>query len=158
MASSLSDTESVDTLGLIPSSPYTASLQPLKGQGQEPPKAAMLASDALMEQFERSQQYVARHPEDFSLERLSSLQASPPCRPDTSTLISSTPFSIERMHVTEHFECGQRYVAHASSIFPWSGSQPFMPIKHQAVQVGPLSVSTPVGAVLVLVDKVGHAL
>lgn len=87
MASSLSDTESVDTLGLVPSSPYTASLQPLKGQGQEPPKAAMLASDALMEQFERSQQYVARHPEDFSLERLSSLQASRPCRPLASTSI-----------------------------------------------------------------------
>jgi len=81
MASSLSDTESVDTLGLVLSSPYTASLQPLKGQGQEPPKAAMLAFDALMEQFERSQQYVARHPEDFSLERLSSLQVSRPCRP-----------------------------------------------------------------------------
>ena len=76
MASSLSDTESLDTLGLAPSSPYTASLQPLR-QGWESPKAALLAPDALMEQFERAQQYVARHPEDFSLERLSSLQARP---------------------------------------------------------------------------------
>ena len=76
MASSLSDTESLDTLGLGPSSPYTASLQPLRQQGQESPKAALLAPDALAEQFERAQQYVARHPEDFSLERLSSLQAS----------------------------------------------------------------------------------
>ncbi len=77
MASSLSDTESLDILGLAPSSPYTASLQPLRRQGQESPKAVLLAPDALMEQFERAQQYVARHPEDFSLERLSSLQASP---------------------------------------------------------------------------------
>ena len=76
MASSLSDTESLDTLGLAPSSPYTASLQPLGRLGQESPKVALLAPDALMEQFERAQQYVARHPEDFSLERLSSLQAS----------------------------------------------------------------------------------
>lgn len=75
MASSLSDTESLDTMGLgPPSSPYTASLQPLRGQGPESPKAAALASDTLLEQFERAQQYVARHPEDFSLERLSSLQ------------------------------------------------------------------------------------
>ncbi|CAL5224111.1 g6743 [Coccomyxa viridis] len=74
MASSLSDTESLDILGLAPSSPYTASLQPLRRQGQESPKAVLLAPDALMEQFERAQQYVARHPEDFSLERLSSLQ------------------------------------------------------------------------------------
>lgn len=76
MASSLSDTESLDTLGLAPSSPYTASLQPLR-QGQASPTAALLAPDALLEQFERAQQYVARHPEDFSLERLSSLQARP---------------------------------------------------------------------------------
>ncbi len=76
MASSLSDTESLDAGGLgPPSSSYTASLQPLKGQGPESPKAAALASDALLEQFERAQQYVARHPEDFSLEHLSSLQA-----------------------------------------------------------------------------------
>ena len=75
MASSLSDTESFETFGLgPPPSPYTAGLQPLRGQAQEAPTAA-LASDALLEQFERAQQYVGRHPEDFSLERLSSLQA-----------------------------------------------------------------------------------
>ena len=77
MASSLSDTESLDPLGLAPSSPYTASLQPLRAPGRESPRAALLAPDALMEQFERAAQYVARHPEDFSLERLSSLQARP---------------------------------------------------------------------------------
>ncbi len=87
MASSLSDTESLDTLGLAPSSPYTASLQPLVRAGQESPKAALLAPDALMEQFERAQQYVARHPEDFSLERLSSLQASLTTYQNTEMLV-----------------------------------------------------------------------
>ena len=75
MASSLSDTDSLERLSLAPASPYTAGLPPLKGAAEGSPKAAALASDALHEQFERAQQYVARHPEDFTLERLTSLQA-----------------------------------------------------------------------------------
>ena len=81
MASSLSDTDSLERLSLAPSSPYTAGLPPLKGAAEGSPKAAALASDALHEQFERAQQYVARHPEDFTLERLASMQAGPPHKP-----------------------------------------------------------------------------
>ena len=81
MASSLSDTDSLERLSLAPSSPYTAGLPPLKGPAEGSPKAAVLASDALHEQFERAQQYVARHPEDFTLERLTSLQAGDPHKP-----------------------------------------------------------------------------
>ena len=87
MASSLSDSESLERLSLAPSSPYTASLQPLKGPAEGSPKAAVLASDALHEQFERAQQYVARHPEDFTLERLASMQAGHPA----SLLTSASP-------------------------------------------------------------------
>ena len=81
MASSLSDTESLERLSLAPSSPYTAGLPPLKGAAEGSPKAAVLASDALHEQFERAQQYVARHPEDFTLDRLASLQVGRPHKP-----------------------------------------------------------------------------
>jgi len=71
--------------GLTAFSAYTANLRPLKGPGTpsaagllNPTKGSSLAAESLLEQFDRAQQYVARHKEDFSAERLESLQARLP--------------------------------------------------------------------------------
>ncbi|BDA46913.1 probable formin-like protein 13 at C-terminar half [Coccomyxa sp. Obi] len=77
VASSMSD-DSHES-GMTAFSAYTANLRPLKGTGTPSgdlakAPAGSLAADSLLEQFDRAQQYVARHKEDFSADRLESLQ------------------------------------------------------------------------------------
>lgn len=62
-----------------PSSPYPAASKALRPLALNcgaaaPAAAAHLAADVLLEQFERAQQYVASHKEDFAADRLETLQ------------------------------------------------------------------------------------
>ena len=63
-----------------PSAPLPAApkalkpLAPLSGGAAAPFAAAHLAADVLLEQFERAQQYVVSHKEDFAADRLETLQ------------------------------------------------------------------------------------
>ncbi len=87
IASSMSD-ESHES-GMTAFSAYTANLRPLRGTGTptagqaKPALGGSLAAESLLEQFDRAQQYVVRHKEDFSAERLESLQVPTSVMPET---------------------------------------------------------------------------
>lgn len=108
VASSMSD-DSHES-GMTSFSAYTANLRPLKGTGTprrdlEKAPAGSLAADSLLEQFDRAQQYVARHKEDFSADRLESLQVNGPLFPGTDI----TPVSYASYK--QHRECDETIVS-----------------------------------------------
>jgi hypothetical protein len=98
--------------GQAPFSAYTASLRPLKGPGSSAGQllqartGAGLAAESLAEQFERAHQYVQRHQEDFSAERLESLQVLP-CRHASSQRTCHDRSRAMALETCRHAQCSQ---------------------------------------------------
>jgi hypothetical protein len=99
-ASSWSD-ESHESSALPPSPLTLSALRPLRpppSLGPDgAPSAPNLASEVLLEQFERAQQYAARHAADFTPARAQSLQVQ-------NTHARASPlFSARLLHSQDHF-------------------------------------------------------